>query len=186
MAKTTEFTIKQTSIPGLLEIGVTFVEDPRGWFQEKFQREKLVSQGFPVDFAPVQHNVSYNKETGVTRGIHAEPWDKYISVITGKIFAVFVDLRGGESFGKKYAVTVDNQTALFVPRGVANSFQTLEKDTYYTYLVNEHWSAENLGEYKFVNLADSNLGITWPIPLERSIISDKDKNHPMLKDIQPF
>jgi dTDP-4-dehydrorhamnose 3,5-epimerase len=185
MSKTTEYKVIQTQIPGLLEIDVTLVEDERGWFQEKFQKEKLVSQGFPASFVPVQHNISYNKNAGVLRGIHAEPWEKYISVIKGKIFAVFVDLRK-DNFGKKVEITVDPTKAVFIPRGVANSFQTLEGDTYYTYLVNEHWSAEHTDKYKFVNVADSDLNIAWPIALTESIISEKDKNHPLLKDVIPF
>ena len=81
---------------------------------------------------------------------------------------------------------IDHSKAVFVPRGVANSFQTLEENTYYSYLVNAHWSPEKTAEYKFVNLADPDLAIKWPISLDKAIISDKDKSHPMLKDIKPF
>src|SRR5688500_20242700 len=107
MLPTTKFKITQTAIPGLLEIDINLIEDPRGWFQEKFQKEKLVTAGFPADFVPVQHSLSYNKEKGVTRGLHAEPWDKYVGVIAGKVFSAFVDLRPGESFGKKVEITID-------------------------------------------------------------------------------
>lgn len=177
--------VKTTAIPGLLEFDLVTNEDARGWFQEKFQKAKLTALGLPESFTPVQHNISFNKEVGVTRGIHAEPWDKYVSVIAGKIYAVFVDLRR-DNFCQVYSVTVDPGKSLFVPRGVANSFQTLEANTYYTYLVNDHWAAENVDKYKFVNLADPDLGIQWPIPLEQSIISDKDKNHPFMKEVTPF
>ena len=95
---TTEFTAHQTEIPGLLIFDVTSIGDERGWFQEKYQRAKLVAAGLPDDFTVVQTNVSYNKEAGVIRGIHAEPWDKYISVVCGKIFVAYVDLRAGDSF----------------------------------------------------------------------------------------
>lgn len=178
-----QFIVKNTDIPGLLEITLTTLEDERGWFQEKFQKEKLIQAGLPADFQPVQQNISFNKEIGVTRGIHAEPWDKYISLVSGKIFAVFVDLRK-ENFGKIVSIEITPEKAVFIPRGVANSFQTLVPDTYYTYLVNDHWSAENQTGYMFVNLADPDLKISWPIPLDKSIISQKDKNHPFLKDIQ--
>jgi dTDP-4-dehydrorhamnose 3,5-epimerase len=178
MTSSTEYTINETLISGLLEIDVSLVEDSRGWFQEKFQKAKLVELGLPSDFVPVQHNISYNKEAGVTRGIHAEPWDKYISVVKGKIFGVYVDLRPGPNFSKVVYITVDPNKAVFVPKGIANAFQTLEDDTYYTYLVNAHWSAE--GKYSNINLADPRLNIQWPIPLDQAIISDKDRNHPML------
>ena len=178
--KTTEFTIKQATIPGLLEVDISLIADARGWFQEKYQREKLVAAGFPPDFVPVQQNVSFNKEAGVTRGIHAEPWNKYISVIFGKVFAVFVDLRKGENFGKKVEIQINEKKAVFVPKGVGNSFQTLEPNTLYSYLVDAHWSAEKLGEYKSVNLSDPKLAINWPIPLDKAIVSEKDKNNPYL------
>ncbi|MEJ0020965.1 MAG: dTDP-4-dehydrorhamnose 3,5-epimerase family protein [Candidatus Doudnabacteria bacterium] len=183
---TTEFKISQTAIPGLFEIDITLLEDERGYFQEKFQKEKLVALGFPKDFMPVQQNISYNRQVGVTRGFHAEPWEKYLEVISGSVYAVFLDLREGDNFGKKQAIVIDQNKAVFVPLGVANSFQTLEADTYYSYLVNAHWSSQKTSEYKFVNLGDPDLAVEWPISLAKAIISDKDRNHPMLKDIKPF
>jgi dTDP-4-dehydrorhamnose 3,5-epimerase len=185
MEKITEFKILNREIPGLLEIDITLIEDARGWFTEKFQKQKLVDQGFPKEFNPVQQSVSYNRAEGIIRGIHAEPWDKYISVITGKVYAVFVDLRQ-KNFGKKVEITITPSKAVFVPKGVGNSFQTLEPDTYYSYLVNDHWSPARQEGYKFVNLADPDLDIRWPISLDDSIISEKDKNHPYLKDVIPF
>lgn len=183
---TTEFTAHETDIPGLLIFDVTYVGDERGYFQEKFQKAKLVAAGMPEDFNVVQNSLSYNKQTGVIRGFHAEPWDKYISVVTGKVFAAYVDLRKGESFGKVVTVEITPNKAVFLPEGVGNSFQTLEPDTYYLYSVNAHWSADNYDKYCFANLADPEIGVEWPIALEESIMSDRDKNHPMLKDVTPL
>ncbi|OGE88092.1 MAG: dTDP-4-dehydrorhamnose 3,5-epimerase [Candidatus Doudnabacteria bacterium RIFCSPLOWO2_02_FULL_49_13] len=182
MLKTTEFKIKQTAIPGLLEIDITAIEDERGYFQEKFQKEKLVVSGFPAGFEPIQHNIAFSKETGVTRGLHAEPWDKYITVIAGKVYAVFVDLRAGDNFGTKVAIEMNEQKSVFVPRGVANSYQTLTDNVYYSYLVNDHWSPDK--NYQAVNLADPELNIQWPIGLDKATISDKDRKNPMLKDLK--
>jgi dTDP-4-dehydrorhamnose 3,5-epimerase len=70
---TTEFTTHTTDIPGLLIFNVTQVGDDRGYFQEKFQKAKLVAAGLPEDFNVVQNSLSYNKQAGVTRGFHAEP-----------------------------------------------------------------------------------------------------------------
>jgi len=75
---TTEFTAHETEIPGLLVFDVTSIGDERGWFQEKFHQAKLEAAGMPANFRVVQNSVSYNKQAGVTRGFHAEPWDKYI------------------------------------------------------------------------------------------------------------
>jgi dTDP-4-dehydrorhamnose 3,5-epimerase len=130
--------------------------------------------------------LSYNKEPGATRGFHAEPWEKYISVVTGKVFAAYLDIRRGPSFGRVVTVEITPNIAVFLPRGVANSFQTLGPDTYYLYSVNEHWSAENYDKYSFVNLADPDAGVVWPISLDKAILSDRDLHHAFLKDIKPM
>ena len=75
---------------------------------------------------------------------------------------------------------------IIVPRGVGNSYQTLEPDTAYTYLVNDHWSADAQGRYTFLNLADPTAAIAWPIPLKDAELSDKDRAHPMLADVTPM
>ncbi|MDB5166496.1 MAG: dTDP-4-dehydrorhamnose 35-epimerase related [Candidatus Saccharibacteria bacterium] len=183
---TTEITARQTDIPGLLIFDVTDVGDERGYFQEKFQKAKLIAAGLPESFSIVQNSVSFNKEPGVTRGFHAEPWDKYISVVQGKVFAAYVDLRVGDSFGKVVTVEIDKNTTVYLPQGVANSFQTLEPDTYYLYSVNAHWSADNYDKYCFVNLGDPTLNVQWPIALDQAILSDRDRNHPLLADITPM
>jgi len=183
---TTEFSAQTTSIPGLLIFDVTSVGDERGWFQEKFHKDKLVTAGMPREFNIVQTNVSFNKELGVIRGFHAEPWDKFISVVSGKVFSAYVDLRKGETFGKVVTVEIDNNKAVFLPRGVANAFQTLTADTYYIYSVNDHWSQELYDKYTFVNLADPDINIKWPISLETATMSERDRNHPILKDIKPL
>lgn len=175
--------IETTPIPGFLRIDLTVHGDNRGWFKENWQREKMVSLGLP-DFGPVQNNISFNDEVGVTRGIHAEPWDKFVSVATGRVFGAWVDLREGPSFGAVYTCEIDPSVAVYVPRGVGNAYQTLEPNTAYTYLVNDHWSPD--AQYTFLNLADETVSVPWPIPLDRAIQSDKDRGHPRLKDVTPF
>lgn len=175
----------QTNIPGLLVFDLPVHGDSRGWFKENWQREKKLAIGLP-DFGPVQNNISFNAEKGVTRGIHAEPWDKYISVGAGRIFGAWVDLREGDSFGQVFTTELDPTKAIFVPRGVGNSFQALEDNTVYTYLVNDHWSAEAQEQYTFLNLADTTANIQWPIPLDEAELSDKDKAHPQLADVKPM
>ncbi len=183
---TTEFTCKKTGIPSLLIFNVSLVGDQRGYFQEKYQEEKLIKAGLPSSFKIVQNSLSYNKTVGVTRGFHAEPWDKYISVVKGKVFCAYVDLRKGSSFGKVVTTYIDENTAVFLPQGVANSFQTIEPDTYYLYSVNKHWSADDYDKYSFVNLADQDIRISWPIELDKAIVSERDRNHPFLKDVSPM
>ncbi|WP_394279480.1 sugar nucleotide-binding protein, partial [Microbacterium sp.] len=172
-----------TPIPGLTIWDLPVHGDSRGWFKENWQREKMTAAGLP-DFGPVQNNISFNDAVGTTRGIHAEPWDKWVSVATGRIFGAWVDLREGPTFGAVFTAEIDPSRAIFVPRGVGNSYQTLEPDTAYTYLVNDHWSPD--ASYSFLNLADETAAIAWPIPLAEVEISAKDLAHPRLADVVPI
>lgn len=179
-----ELTLRETSIPGLLILGLEVHSDRRGWFKENWQRTKMTALGLP-NFRPVQQNIVHNGPRGVTRGVHAEPWDKFVAVAKGRVFGAWVDLRQGPTFGRTVSLEMGPETAAFVPRGVGNSYQVLEDQTVYSYLVNDHWSATTRAGYTFVNLADEALAIDWPIPLEQAIISDADLGHPRLKDTLP-
>ncbi len=170
-------------IPGLVEIPLTVHADSRGWFKENWHREKMSRFGLD-HFHPVQNNVSFNAEPGALRGFHAEPWNKLVSVASGRVFAAWVDLREGESFGQTHWRILDPSVTVFVPWGVANAFQTLEKGTVYSYLVDDHWS--ETGQYASVHVADPSLGIPWPLPVEESVVSEKDQHNPLLQEVPPF
>ena len=176
--------LHETNIPGLVWLDLPVHGDNRGWFKENWQQEKMTALGLP-DFGPRQNNISFNATRGTTRGLHAEPWDKYVSVATGRIFGAWTDLREGDSFGKTFTLEIDPSKAIFIPRGVSNGFQALEDGTVYSYLVNDHWvpGGEN---YAFLNLADKTAAIDWPIPLKQAELSEKDKSHPFLADIVPI
>ncbi len=178
-----DLSVEATSIPGLLVVRLDVRTDARGWFKENWQREKMVALGLP-DFGPVQHNVAFNAARGATRGIHTEPWDKFVSVATGRAFAAWVDMREGATFGSTVHLELDPSVAVFVPRGVGNSYQTLEGAVAYTYLVNEHWRPT--ADYPALDLADPDLAIPWPIPLSEAEISRKDRVNPRLGDITPM
>ena len=150
---------------------------------EAWQREKMTAIGVP-DFGPVQVNMSFNSRRGSTRGIHAEPWDKWVTLATGRVFGAWVDLREGAGFGTTFTVELDPGTAVFVPRGVGNAYQTLEDHTAYCYLVNDHWQPGQ--PYVAVALDDPAVGIPWPIALSEAEISDKDRSaNPRLTDVTP-
>ena len=178
--------VVETGIGGLKVVDLAVHGDSRGWFKENWQRAKMCALGIP-DLRVVQNNISYNDKKGATRGIHAEPWDKFISIARGSVFGAWVDLReGSATYGRVYTTTLDPSKAIYVPRGVGNSFQALEDRTAYTYLVDAHWSLELKKTYTFVNLADPQLGIEWPIPLSEATISEADRHHPMLADVVPM
>jgi dTDP-4-dehydrorhamnose 3,5-epimerase len=171
-----------TPIPGLTVWELPVHGDNRGWFKENWQRAKMVAAGLP-DFGPVQNNISFNDSVGTTRGIHAEPWDKFVSVATGRVFGAWVDLRAGPTFGTVFTAELDPSRAVFVPRGVGNSFQTLEPNTAFAYLTNDHYSPDAV--YLSVNPADETLAIDWPIPLAEAELSAKDRAQPRLTEIKP-
>lgn len=178
-----DLTIERTPIPGMLVARLPLHGDSRGWFKENWQRAKMVELGLP-DFGPVQNNMSFNASRGATRGIHTEPWDKFVSVACGRVFAAWVDMREGDSFGATFSIEIGPDTAVFVPRGVGNSYQALEDRTVYSYLVNDHWRPGFA--YPALNLADETAAIAWPIPLDSAEISEKDRSNPRLAEITPM
>lgn len=180
-----ELSVRETAIPGLLILELPLHGDARGWFKENWQRAKMTELGLP-DFGPVQNNMSFNATAGSTRGLHAEPWDKLISLAHGRIFGAWVDLRPGATFGTAVTLELGTDKAVFVPRGVANGYQALEPDTVYSYLVNDHWSPEARGSYTYLNLADPSVAIPWPIPLTEAEISAADQAHPTLDAVTPM
>ena len=178
-----ELKVTESPIPSLFVVDLTLHGDDRGWFKENYQKEKLEALGLPT-FDIVQNNFSFNLETGVTRGLHAEPWEKFVSLANGRVFCAWVDLRAGDSFGTTFELELTPDIAVFVPRGVANGYQTLEDNVTYIYLVNAHWRADL--KYQAVHPYDPALNIKWPIAQENAILSDKDKANPLLADIAPM
>ncbi len=178
-----ELTVTEAPIPGFYVVKLPVHGDNRGWFKENYQKEKMEALGLPA-FEVVQNNFSYNDKAGATRGLHAEPWEKFVSVANGSVFGAWVDLRKGDSFGTTFTIELNPGVAVYVPRGVANGYQTLEDNVTYTYLVNAHWSVE--AEYTFVNLFDPALGIEWPLSQDQAVISAKDAAHPLLTNVIPM
>ena len=178
-----DLAVRETELPGMFVVDLVLHGDQRGWFKENYQRAKMEALGLP-HFEAVQNNFSYNAERGVTRGLHAEPWEKFISLANGRVFGAWVDLRQGGTFGKVFTMEITPDKAVFVPRGIANAYQTLDENVTYTYLVNAHWSPE--AKYASVNLFDPALNIQWPIAEPDAIVSDKDRANPLLKDVTPM
>jgi dTDP-4-dehydrorhamnose 3,5-epimerase len=175
-----ELQVRSCAIEGLYEVSLVVNRDERGSFREVFQAEKLAGLGLP-DLGPVQWNISENNARGTLRGIHAEPWDKYVHMISGEAFAAIVDLRADSPTYKQCETfTLNQDNALFVSRGLGNSYQVTSDGGVYGYLVNQHWSPE--ATYTLVSFADPQLAIPWPIKPDPTVISEKDLSHPPLAD----
>jgi dTDP-4-dehydrorhamnose 3,5-epimerase/reductase len=174
--------LESTAIPGLVLFRLDVHSDERGWFEEVWRRERMTALGLP-DFTPVQANVAWNQARGTTRGMHAEPWDKLVTVTAGAAFGAWVDLRAGDGFGTTFTAVLEPGVAAFVPRGVGNGYQTTADATAYSYLVNGHWSPD--AAYVAVDHADPALAIAWPVAEAERIVSERDRSAPALADVTP-
>lgn len=178
-----ELRVTETELAGLFLIDLVVHADSRGSFREAFQAAKLESLGLPK-LGPVQWNISENARAGIIRGIHCEPWDKYIHCLAGQALAAIVDVRpGSPTFGRHKTFTLDQSKALFVSKGFGNAYQTLTDGTIYGYLVNAHWTPGLT--YPAVHYADPEIGIQWPITPGPDDLSEKDKANPTLRQAFP-
>ena len=171
--------VTPSDLEGLYVVDLVVHEDSRGSFREAYQREKMEALGLPP-LGPVQWNVSENGRRGTLRGIHAEPWEKYIHVIAGEVFAAIVDLRqASKTFRQVRTFTLDRTRALFVGRGLGNSYQVLSDGTIYGYLISAHWNPA----LRYIGIAwnDPELGIRWPLPIGPADLSAKDSALPSLR-----
>lgn len=174
--------IKATSIPGLFVINRPAFADERGFFREIFRLDEL-EQAIGMEFKPVQCNHS-NSKPGVLRGLHAEGWNKLVYPMTGEVFVAIVDIReNSEAFAKveTFNFNSENRSALFIPKGLANSFCVLgEEIADYFYLVDAYYDGSDT---RAIAYDDPDLNINWPI--KNPIISKRDKDNPRLHDLFP-
>lgn len=163
-------------------------EDARGFFSETFNRRALEAQGIVMD--AVQDNHSRSVPKGTVRGLHFQspPYAqaKLIRVTRGAVFDVAVDIRrGSPTFGRHVALVLSEAewNQLYVPRGFAHGFCTLEPETEVLYKVDAYYAPEHdLG----LAWDDPALGIEWPVTAGEAVLSDKDRTHPLLADLPEY
>lgn len=178
------FTFTETDIPEVIKIQSTNFDDDRGSFKEVYKASEFKSAGLDVDF--VQDNFPLSHK-GVIRGLHyqLEPHaqGKLVTVIKGVIFDVAVDIRkNSPTFGKWVFLELSdaNHTAIYIPPGFAHGFMALENDTRVLYKMSHNEYAPEFERGILYN--DPDLNIPWPLP--NPILSEKDKKHPLLKDVE--
>lgn len=178
-------TVNKTSIAGVLEIIPDRFPDPRGYFSEIYSDRRLAEHGVHEIF--VQDNHSHSRGLGVLRGLHfqREPYGqaKLIWVASGSIFDVAVDIRkGSPTYGKWVGleISADKGNQVFVPKGFAHGFVTLEPDTDVYYKVSGQYARE---EERAIRYDDPEIGIDWPMDLEALVVSDKDRDASLLVDV---
>ncbi len=178
-----------TEIPGLELVRVRYFEDERGHFVEMFKRSSFRDAGLPHDF--VQDNVSLSRRAGTLRGMHwqAPPFAqaKLVRVASGAVLDMVIDLRrGSPTWGRHFAVELSaaNRLQLLVPRGFAHGFLTLEPNSEVVYKCDAEFHA---AAERGLHWADPDLALPWPADPEVSVVSDKDRAWPRLRDLaSPF
>ena len=169
---------RETKLRGSFIIELERLEDQRGFFARGWCKKEFESHG--LESSLVQANISMNKERGTLRGMHYQtsPYieTKLVRCTRGSVYDVIVDLRQDSSTYKQWLgvkLTSDNYRMLYVPKGFAHGYQTLEDNTELFYHVSEFYTptAERGLLYN-----DPAFAISWP--LEVQVISDKDKSWP--------
>jgi dTDP-4-dehydrorhamnose 3,5-epimerase len=166
----------KTKIEDLVIIEPKVFGDDRGYFLESYQLERYKKAGILADFN--QDNEAFSVY-GVVRGLHyqLEPYcqAKLLRVIKGCVYDVAVDIRkGSPTFGEWVGVELseDNKRQLFVPRGFAHGYSVISETAIFSYICDNVYSTEN---ERGLNLNDSKLNIDWQVPVDKQIISPKDK-----------
>ena len=171
-----------TKIPDVLVIEPTVFGDDRGFFYESFNKKHFEdATGIAADFVQDNHSKSTK---GVLRGLHYQfpTWQgKLVRVVTGEIFDVAVDIRPeSPTFAQWYGVVLseENKHQLYIPPGYAHGFCVLSDTVDVTYKCTALYTpAEDAG----IRWDDPDIGIDWPI--SDPLVSEKDRNAPLLKDI---
>jgi len=177
--------VSTTTIPGVVVIEPARHGDARGFFSEVWSRRALLDRGLDVDF--VQDNHAFSAMKGVLRGLHFQrppsAQGKLIRVSRGAILDVAVDIReGSPTYGEHVAevLSAANWRQLWIPRGFAHGYVTLEPDTEVLYKTDAYYDRDaDAG----IAWDDPALGIDWGI--DAPVLSDKDRNAVRLADIPP-
>jgi dTDP-4-dehydrorhamnose 3,5-epimerase len=163
-----------TPLPGAFVIELDKREDERGFFARVFCEREFAATGLEHRF--VQINNSLSKDRGTLRGMHYQLGEaaevKVVRCLRGALWDAILDLRpGSNTFGQSFGaeLTGENRRMMYVPRGFAHGFLTLEEDTEAFYFVSAFYAPE---QERGVRWNDPRFAIAWPV--EPRVISDKD------------
>lgn len=169
---------EETHLQGAWLIEPDRFEDERGYFCRTMCRREFSERGIECDFP--QSNVSFNLRAGTLRGLHLQlpPHEegKLVRCSRGKVFDVMVDLRlDSQTFGRSFSAELSaaNGRQLFVPKGFAHGFLTLEPETEVTYLMSEFFAPGASAGYRY---DDPAFAVAWPRSVD--VIAQKDLELP--------
>ena len=168
----------ETKFLGVYIIEIEKYEDERGFFARTWDKNQFKEMG--LDDNIIQSSMSYNRKKGTIRGMHYQikPFEetKLVRCTKGKIFDVIIDLRKDSKTFKKWIsieLSENNHRTLYIPKGFAHGFQTLEDNTEIIYDISQTYNPEYS---KGIKWNDKIIGIKWP--LEVTMISKKDSMNP--------
>lgn len=177
--------IIKTAIEGVVILEPRIFKDDRGYFFESFSQREFEEKVCKTTF--VQDNES-KSSYGVLRGLHFQklPFaqSKLVRVISGAVLDVAVDIRmDSPTYGQYVSVELsgENHRQFFIPRGFAHGFSVLSEEVVFQYKCDNFYSPQSEGSIAW---DDPDLNIDWRIPTDKVILSEKDKKHPGLKDLQ--
>lgn len=171
----------ETKLRGAFIIEPEQLEDKRGFFARTFCRKEFDANGLNPNL--VQCNISFNEKKGTIRGMHFQipPYEecKLVRCTMGSLYDVIIDLRpDSQTYCHWFAVelTAEKYRMLYVPKGFAHGFQTLEDDTEVFYQMSEYYHPEAA---RGICWDDPMFQISWP--LKNSITSEKDQQYPLFE-----
>jgi len=174
--------VEPLALGGVVLIRPKKFADHRGYFLETYNARSFAEAGINANF--VQDNQSLSVQAGTIRGLHfqlpPEPQAKLVRVLRGAIFDVAVDLRSNSpTYGRWCGanLTAEGAEQLFVPRGFAHGFCTLEPNTEVAYKVDGFYSAKCDAGLRW---DDPDINVTWPVAASRVTLSEKDRDLPRL------
>lgn len=181
--------VSPTSIPGVLLLKPRYFRDARGYFVETYNARTAHDAGLTAGF--VQDNQALSLKRGTVRALHFQvpprSQAKLVRVLRGGIYDVAVDLRvGSPSYGRWTGATLTAQGGeqIFVPRGFAHGYCTLEDDTEVAYKVDDYYAPEC---ERGLAWDDPTIGIGWPVAPADALLSDRDHKLPRFADFaSPF
>jgi len=175
------FRFDRLQIPDIILIEAKRFPDQRGSFMETYKRSEFAAHGIPHTF--VQCNSSYSVR-GVLRGLHyqmhPQAQGKLVTVLTGQIFDVAVDIRrGSPTYGRWVGevLSAESGRMIYVPEGFAHGFCVLSQEADVLYMVTDEYAGEL---ERGIVWNDPEIGVQWPI--SDPVLSARDAQLPLLKD----
>lgn len=165
----------ETSLPGAYIIKTDLHCDDRGSFRRIWCAGEFAAHGLNGELS--QNSISTNMRCGTLRGLHYQHApqleDKLVICLQGRMFDVIADLRADSpTCGRWFSIELsgESDTALYIPKGIAHGFLTLEDDTHILYQISQPYDPALVAGIRW---DDPTLSIDWP--LQPSIISEKDR-----------